>query len=234
VRKVCARTRLQPPIFSRAPAPVTPYYQDDAVTIYHGDCREIAPQVAPPGPDVLVIADPPYGAGFDTTKDRGKMYATPRWAPLFGEEEPFDPAWMVAYRAVIFGANHFADRLPSSPTWLVWDKREDHGNNDFADCELAWANTGGPARLFHHYWMGGITKSERTRKLHPTQKPIALMAWVLLWCSRPGDLVLDPYMGSDPILRAAKDAGHRAIGIEIEERYCEIAAKRCAQEVLAL
>jgi site-specific DNA-methyltransferase (adenine-specific) len=212
-----------------------PYYADDLVAIYHGDARDIAPVVCPPQPNVLLVADPPYGARYDTTKARGTMYAKRDWVRLSGEHAPFDPTWLLSYpRVVIFGANHFSDRLPASPTWFIWDKRENHGTVDFADCEMAWANTGGPARLFHHYWMGGVTKSERSRKLHPTQKPVALMTWLLSWVSRPDDVVLDPYMGSGPTLRAAKSLNRRAIGIEIEERYCEIAARRCSQEVLGL
>jgi site-specific DNA-methyltransferase (adenine-specific) len=211
---------------------VTPYYSDDLVTIYHGDCREIAPMLTGV---TLVVADPPYGAGFDTTKRRGTMYATRGWSAMVGEAQPFDPRFWLDYpRVVLWGANHYADRLPSSSSWFVWDKRENHGTNDFADCEMAWSNVGGPARLFHHYWMGGITKSERTRKLHPTQKPVALMAWLLGWVGRQDDLILDPYTGSGPVLRAAKDRGIQSIGIEIEERYCEIAATRCSQEVLGL
>ena len=70
--------------------------------------------------------------------------------------------------------------------------------------------------------------------MHPTQKPAALMGWCLSLKWTPPGLVIDPYMGCGPTLRAAKDLGRRAIGIEIEERYCEIAVKRCAQEVMEL
>ena len=70
--------------------------------------------------------------------------------------------------------------------------------------------------------------------IHPTQKPIALMSWIIGKWTEPGAMIFDPYTGSGPVLRAAKDLQRHAIGIEIEERYCEIAAKRCAQEVLDL
>ena len=108
------------------------------------------------------------------------------------------------------------------------------GFNDQADVEMAWSNIGGPARVYKHRWMGAMKKSEQQdRRLHPTQKPVALMRWCLQRAGvRPGDLVLDPYMGSGPVLRAAKDMGLRVIGIELEERYCEIAARRLSQEVL--
>jgi site-specific DNA-methyltransferase (adenine-specific) len=156
--------------------------------------------------------------------------------PVVGDTQPFDPAPLLRFpRVVLFGANHYADRLPPSPTWLVWDKRDGVASDDNADCELAWTNLGGPARLYRHLWRGLCRASEQgQRHLHPTQKPVALMAWIIANWTKPGDLILDPYMGSGPVLRAAKDLGRRAIGIEIEERYCEIAARRLGQEVLPL
>ena len=104
-------------------------------------------------------------------------------------------------------------------------------SNDFADCELVWTNLPGVARLFRHQWSGAMRASERGEpRLHPTQKPLILMRWIIGRC--PEGVVLDPFMGSGTTLRAAKDLGRRAIGIDIDERYCQIAAQRCAQEVL--
>lgn len=210
-----------------------PYYQDNAVTIYHGDCREIAPTLSV---DVgAIVTDPPYGIGYKPAGGRGELYARNEMAPVHGDDEPFDPTQWLAYpKVVLFGANHYADRLPASSSWFVWDKRDGRRGNWFADCELVWSNTGGVARVFSHYWSGGITASERTRKLHPTQKPVVVMRWLIEHTTTEADVILDPYMGSGPTLRAAKDLGRRAIGIEIEERYCEIAAIRCRQEVLGL
>ena len=86
--------------------------------------------------------------------------------------------------------------------------------------------------MFRHRWMGLVRETERGRHDHPTQKPVALMRWCIEKWSKPGGLVTDPYMGSGPTLQAAKETHRRAIGIEIEERYCEIAAQRLSQEVL--
>ena len=126
--------------------------------------------------------------------------------------------------------------------WIIWDKldglttsKREVGFSDNADVEMAWTNLGGPARLLRHRWTGLLQASEIGQpRVHPTQKPVALMAQIIEWRTLPGDLVLDPYMGSGPVLRAAKDLGRRAIGIEIDERYCEIAARRLAQDVLDL
>jgi site-specific DNA-methyltransferase (adenine-specific)/modification methylase len=103
-----------------------------------------------------------------------------------------------------------------------------------SDGEIAWTNTTKSTRIFRHLWFGLARESEVGSHLHPTQKPIALMTWCIRQ-SRvlPGSLILDPYMGSGPTIRAAKDANCRAIGIEIEERYCEVAARRLEQGVFS-
>jgi site-specific DNA-methyltransferase (adenine-specific)/modification methylase len=224
---------------------VTPYYDDGTCTIYHGDCREVLPYLAAD----LVLTDPPYGqagrlhAGGVVSRARKPPHGKnagirPRyWPPIAGDDAPFDPEPLLAFpRAVLFGANWYTDRLPVSGSWIIWDKKGDgfEGWNG-ADAELAWTNLGGPVRVFRHRWMGVMRDSEIGQPhLHPAQKPVALMAWIIVNGTKPGDLILDPYMGSGPVLRAAKDLGRRAIGIEIEERYCEIAARRLGQEVLAL
>jgi len=134
----------------------------------------------------------------------------------------------------MFGANNFASRLPDSYSWLVWDKKTERGaKNNFGDGEMIYCRGGNfsSVRIFRHMWCGYQRDSEISEgSLHPTQKPIALMKWVLQFfpdCNR----VLDPYMGSGSTLVACKLDNRKAIGIEIEEKYCEIAAKRLAQEV---
>jgi len=120
--------------------------------------------------------------------------------------------------------------VPPSRGWLVWDKV--NGDNDFADCELAWTNIKTSVRIFRHMWNGMLRQSERdVKRVHPTQKPVALMTWCLSFAPESNSII-DPFMGSGTTLRAAKDLGMKAIGIEIEEKYCEIAAKRLAQGVL--
>ncbi|GAC1646386.1 MAG: site-specific DNA-methyltransferase [Candidatus Dormibacteraceae bacterium] len=213
-----------------------PYYDEGGITIYHGDCREILTGVITAEVD-LVLTDPPYGVSERTdrkAKGRGKLAECKDFPPVYGDDEPFDPTHLLTFkRVVMFGANHYSSRLPVSPSWFVWDKREGIPSNDNADCELAWSNLGGPARLYHHRWNGMIKATEGgDQRIHPTQKPISLMSWLIDRNTKPGDLVLDPYLGGGSTLIAAKRCGRKAIGIEIEERYCEIAAKRLAQGAL--
>ncbi len=222
-----------------------PYYERGGITIYHGDCREMLPELAMLGGVNLMLTDPPYGISERTdrlSRKRTALAACNDFPPVYGDDEPFDPTQLLMFgRVVIFGANYFTDRLPPSSSWVVWDKRagltSKRGDafNDNADAEMAWTNLGGPVRVISHLWMGMLKASERDeRRVHPTQKPVAVMARIISDHTHPGDLVLDPYMGSGPVLKAAQMLGRRAIGIEIEERYCEIAAKRLQQDVLPL
>ena len=209
-----------------------PYYADEFVTLYHGDCREITEWL---DADVLVT-DPPYGIAVKTDWSERRPTA---WAkgdrPIAGDEAAFDPEHLLAFRhAVIFGGNHFADRLPASPDWLVWDKRRGGTLTpgwSAPDAELAWSNLGRGCRTFSHLWEGYKRDSEVGQHFHPTQKPVALMQWAIGLAKSEGT-VADPYAGSGSTLVAAKRLGRRSIGVELDERYCEVAAKRLAQGVL--
>lgn len=221
---------------------MTPYYQHAGITIYHGDCRPI--RLSLPSIDA-VISDPPYGMGDKSDRStrlggnvnlHSEYKVSRKWDVIHGDDAPFDPAmWLSFPRVVLFGAVHFSSHLPESRCWLVWDKREGGTADDNADCDFAWTNLPGPARLYSQLWRGLCRKGiENAKRLHhPHQKPMALMTWIIQQCRLPpNSLILDPYMGSGTTLRAAKDAGQNAIGIEIEERYCEIAANRLSQEVM--
>jgi site-specific DNA-methyltransferase (adenine-specific)/modification methylase len=219
-----------------------PYYDDGKITIYHADCRDVLPTL---GPVDLVLTDPPYGVAERTdrkTRKRGSLAACNDFPAIYGDNEPFDPSHLLRFpRLVLFGANHYAQMLPPSPSWIVWDKRagiqSKRGDafNDNGDAEMAWTNLGGPVRVYSHLWMGMLKASERDdRRLHPTQKPVALMARIIQTYTEPDALIVDPYAGSGPVAAAAKQLGRRCIAIEISERYCEIAAMRLQQEVFDL
>ena len=210
-----------------------PYYQDDAVTLYHGDCREILPFL---GRFDLLLTDPPYGIGADNRKrilSRGKLAAAKDYGESDWDSAP-PPAWLfsmlreICEKQIIWGGNYF--ELPPCKGPLVWDKV--NGENDFADGEQAWNNLGTAMRIRRHMWNGMLRKGGEERD-HPTQKPMEIMSWCI---GLAGDVttILDPFAGSGTTGRAAKDLGRKCVLIEREEKYCEIAARRMAQEVLAL
>ena len=215
-----------------------PYYRDDAVVIYYGDCLEILPLIPDKSID-LVLTDPPYGIAHPTnykTRGRSNLASCNDYAPVHGDDADFDPRWLfhqfMNKPMVLWGANYYANKLPPSSGWLVWDKQRPH-DLDQATAELAWSNFVKGARVFSWLWNGMIRRGDESLQ-HPTQKPEALMKWCLELRWTPAGTVLDPFMGSGTTLVAAKQLNRRAIGIEIEERYCEIAAKRLAQEVMEL
>src|SRR5690606_15437883 len=156
------------------------------------------------------------------------------YRPIVGDDRPFDPTHLlnIAQTVCLWGANHYSHLLPKASCWLVWDKRDGCNPNPLADCELAWVNRDAPARLFHHRWMGMIRASEHGPRLHPTQKPVALMRWVLDTLRVPqGATVLDPYCGAGATGVACVQTGRNFIGIEIDPGYCEIARRRIAEAV---
>lgn len=198
-----------------------PYYEEAGITIYHGDCREILPTL--PKVD-LVLTDPPYGIGFAAQPTK--------WQRLAGKTaESWDDITVdglleicsIGRIQVIWGGNYYP--LPPSRGWLCWYKPD--APPSMASFELAWTNQDRNARMFNC----SISQTNPERVGHPTQKPLALIAWCL---SQFPDVktCIDPFMGSGTTLVACKKAGIQCIGIERKEKYCEIAAKRLAQGVL--
>lgn len=213
-----------------------PYYESDGITIYHGGCRLIIPWLDAVD---LILTDPPYGISHQTnyaSRGRGVLGPTRDFAPVYGDDEAFDPRNLLSLApCILWGANYYADLLPASGSWLVWDKREREGVgvNDQADGEVAWSNATKGVRIFRHMWNGMWRASEKGQSFHPTQKPVALMQWCLGKAKASGT-VLDPYMGAGPVAIACKNLGLSYIGIEIEERYCETAVRRLQQSVMVL
>lgn len=206
-----------------------PYYDQDGITIYHGDCRDILPALEPGSVD-LVLTDPPYGINLNTDyRSCGNWTLARNYPPVFGDDQPFDPSPFLQWPCILWGANYYADKLPPTSGWLVWDKERPDDLSQ-ATCELAWSSFVKGVRRFRYLWHGCLRDGDESL-FHPTQKPIALMQWCLRLRWTPPGMVLDPYMGSGPVLIAAKHDNRKAIGIEIEERYCEIAAGRLAQGV---
>lgn len=195
-----------------------PYYQDESATIYHGDCREIMPELPPVD---VVVADPPYGMG--KAEWDAAIVPVAEWLPAARDVAPvalfcgvrgmFDyprPDWIAAW--VRLGSTQRNGSLGGFNNWepiLLYDIPT------LVNDVIATPNFRSPVT-------GG----------HPTPKPIKLL--VALLARMPAGTVLDPFMGSGTTLVAAKNLGRKSIGIEIEERYCEIAAQRLSQGVLDL
>ncbi len=200
-----------------------PYYEDtnSGIVIYHGDCRDVLPTLDPVD---LVLTDPPFGVGF---RDNAWDQSIPDWLPLARARSS----------TVIFVTG----------VRTIWSYPE-------PDWALCYAAPGSTSRTlqggFNHWWpilvygsrkfptdLNIIPRVSNLSTLsgdHPCPKPELLMRWLIQHGSDPDHSIIDPFMGSGTTLRAAKDLGRKAIGIEIEEKYCEIAAKRLQQAVLPL
>ncbi len=194
---------------------MTPYYQDDSCTIYHGDCREILPTLGSMTGSV-VVTDPPY-PGYE------KGWEVPDVASIL--------AGIDAPTKVVFWPVLVPSPLKHHDAEHVWHKPNGqsryHYERILVDGSAPGACVWRVAAILPDY-----VQYARECVDHPTQKPIRLVRDVVR--RHKGEPVLDPFMGSGTTLRAAKDLGRKAIGIEIEEKYCEIAARRLGQEVLAL
>ena len=208
--------------------------EDGAVRLILGDCLDVLPTLS--GIDA-VVTDPPYGIGFAHGGGGGCLAESTRFAheTIAGDDRPFDPApWLAFPVVVLWGANHYADKLPPKARWLVWDKRDGMASNDQADCEMAWTNATKPARLFSHKWNGMLRDGEekKRKRQHPMQKPVRLMVWTLDQVGiEKGRIVLDPYMGVASTVVACVRTGRRAVGIEIRPGYWEIAVRRVRAEL---
>lgn len=217
-----------------------PYYQDESVTLYHGDCREITEWLEA---DVLVT-DPPYGvAGALSSGWKGRK---PRhWTPTHDRNVQWDKTLDVRNEvlvmwgdrpAAVFGSPRRLDDLPAyREVPLIWDK----GEVGMGDTDFPWRPSYEPIYVSGKGWSGPRTSAILRSHIHagfakeqghPTPKPTDLMQALIL--KAPPGVVADPFAGSGSTLIAAKQLGRKAIGVELEERYCEVIAKRLAQGVL--
>lgn len=238
----------------------TPYYADDVATIYHGDCREILPTLPTDGFD-LVLTDPPYPGlrggtriGHDGVGKRRRDSVTVG-TPWDVSLDWLPEAWRVASLGlVVFCSHHSAPEiallLPSESrvALVTWYKRNAApvvANVPRFTSELVWLFKKRPGLVWRNLdgtvldvpnLQAGCMATERAvdasgAAVHPAQKPRVLLERLL---AVGGDTVLDPFMGTGTTLHAAKNLGRRAVGIERDERYCEIAARRLSQTVLDL
>lgn len=219
---------------------IAPYYQDDSVTLYHGDCREIVPAL---GRFDLLLTDPPYGIGADNrrrilsraNKAAATDYGDGGWDDKTPDISTLNQFIGATDRQIIWGGNYFL--LPPCKGPLIWDKLN---TGDFADGEIAWNNLGCAVRIFRFMWNGMLRDGEARgkKRFHPTQKPVELVSWCIKVADKckknEAKTILDPFAGSGTTGRAAKDLGRKCVLVEREERYCEIAANRMRQECFDL
>lgn len=222
------------------------YYEDDFVTLYHGDCltdhREWVDA------DVLVT-DPPYGMNYDSNQVKGRNFQSIANDHDTAARDTALRAWGTA-PALVFGTWRVT-RPAGTKQLLVWDKGNVPG---MGDVTIPWGNThedvyvlgewppikpggrkregGTPARSSAVLSVGNYNTQSADRPYHPTPKPAGLMEMLIAKC--PAGVIADPFAGSGATLVAAKNLGRCAIGVEMEERYCETIAKRLSQDLLEL
>lgn len=202
-----------------------PYYEDDFVMLYHGDCLE---QTQWLDADVLVT-DPPYGMAYNSGRKKYKaiegdktLNVRDESLKLWGEKP-----------ALVFGTWK-QPRPENVKQLIVWDKRGGAGFS--GDLNMVWADITEEIYVLGSGWVGGRrpaiysipTIPPANRPNHPTPKPVTLLG-SLIECCPPG-VIADPFAGSGSTLIAARNANRKAIGIEFEEEYCEIIATRLSQQ----
>lgn len=204
------------------------------ITLYNADCMDIL-RGLPDNAFDLAIVDPPYGIGENGSKNntRSCLAVSKTYKAFAGgdadspEEDYFRELKRVSKNQIIWGANHFIEKIPfGSSCWIVWDK--DNGNNDFADCELAWTSFKTAVRKFRYKWHGMLQENMKHKeiRIHPTQKPVALYKWLLQNYAKPGDRIIDTHLGSGSICIACHDMGFEMTGIELDADYYAAARQR--------
>lgn len=205
-----------------------PYFEEPGIKIYNCDWRELDHEELRSD---LLLTDAPYGISEAKGKNKSrtklakaKDYGVSNW-----DDQPPSDFDLLCLRGltkyqIIFGGNYFV--LPPSRCWLVWDKVN---SGDFADAELAWTNLDKAVRIFRYMW-NGMLKEKPEHRTHPTQKPMALFKWCITQAPDDVKTVIDPYAGSGTTAVACKALGLSCTLVEREERYCEDAIVRLAQE----
>lgn len=210
---------------------------DGTVKLWNCDCMELMARYANKHFD-LAIVDPPYGIceSGSTNGSRGKLAVAKDYKPFAGGDVTapdvsyFAELRRVGVNQIIWGANHFIDRIPfPSPCWVVWDK---DNSGDFADCELAWTSFPTAVRKFTFRWNGMLQQNmkDKEHRIHPTQKPVALYSWLLRKYAQPGQLILDTHLGSASIAVACRNFGCPLIGCELDPDYFNAAVERLERE----
>ncbi len=202
-----------------------------------GDCLDIMRDMPDDSVD-LVLTDPPYGIGEDGGKHiewksrpnsigKSPKYKKQNWDTAIPSREVFNELFRLSENQIIFGGNYFTEYLKPSGRWIVWDKMIEI--KMFTGCQLAWTSfEGNIIKRFQCHPFVDLRGGKD--KIHPTQKPLRLLLWILERYSKPTDLIFGPFCGSGTTCVAAKRLGRNYIGIDISEEYCQIARDRLAAE----
>ena len=198
--------------------------------VINADCLDILPTLPDKCVD-LVLTDPPYGigsvwkGGFSEKHGWGGSKAESFKRNEWDERPPtkgtLDTLRKISGNMIVWGGNYF--ELPPSRCWLVWNKPE--RGFTLAEAELAWTNFDKVGRVFDG------NRHVNGERVHPTQKPTALMCWCIENYSKKGDIILDPFLGSGTTIVAAQRLGRRCIGIELDKDYCKLAINRIENDM---
>lgn len=178
----------------------------------------------------LAIVDPPYGISMDKGTS-GFGHAKVRnykggWDSESPTAEYFEELMRVSKNQIIWGGQYMTEHLKSGTKWLVWDKvGETEFQNPFSKCELAWTSFNGVVDKFVCRQMGFIS-DDKSKRIHPTQKPVALYKWILVNYAKEGDIILDTHVGSASSLIACEELGFDYVGFEIDEQYYQSSRQR--------
>lgn len=211
--------------------------------LYNADCMDFMKEI-PNNYYKLAIADPPYGIGMSKAVGKSQQYSKKelvdkKWDDKAMPKEFFKELERVSENQIVWGANHFIDNIPNprnSSCWIVWDKREGFiPERTFACGELAWTSFNSPVRVFRHHWDGFLQKIKEKR-IHPTQKPVALYEWIILKYHKEGGIIFDPFGGSFSSAIACYKQNIEMDIVELDKEIFELGKERytihCQQTTL--
>lgn len=212
-------------------------YQLDDHRVMCGDCTKDIQKLLDGITVDLLLTDPPYGISIVNKKGSigtGKIVKENQYSQIIGDDKPFEPEFLLslAKHQIIFGANHFANKLPNQHHWLVWDKKEGVADdNYFSDAELMWTNIDKlSTKIYRHLWVGLIRKGNRdeelSNRIHPTQKPVGLLSDIIKDYSQENHTILDCYLGSGSTLIAAEKTNRICYGMELDPAYVDVIIQR--------
>jgi site-specific DNA-methyltransferase (adenine-specific) len=212
------------------------------INLYNQDCMQ-AMREAPDDYWDLAIVDPPYGINYDGNTTIGGIsgkantfnviqhHKKKGWDKQRPNANYFSLLMRVSKNVIIWGGNYFADILPPSKGWIYWDKQITQKSKLHSDGELAYTSFSKKLTKFSYGWIGFdyLNNPHKERKIHPTQKPIALYTWLLSTYAKKGDKILDTHLGSGSSAIAAHRMGFSFDGYEIDKDYFEGAKARLEQ-----